>query len=282
MLAHTPASSAMYLSHWGLSHSPFHATAGLGQAYPSQAFEEATARVDYLIAQSRRMGALLGESGLGKSTVLDVLAQALPGQGVRLASVDAMALSPHELLWQVASQLGATPDPADSLSRIWRRLEDTLAHCRWQGQPVVLLVDDADQAGADVARQLIRLAALESAPGARWTILLAADPQRLGDLNASLLERIDMRVDLFPWSEEDTVGYVQHALIDAGRELPIFSDDALTRLHDLALGVPRHIVRLADFALVAGAGAALDAVEVGQIEGAFEALRWSPPTPHLV
>jgi len=272
----------MYLSHWGLSHSPFHATAGLGQAYPSQAFDETTARVDYLIGQRRRMGALLGESGWGKSTVLNALAQGLPKQAVRVAAIDAVALSPHELLWQVCSQLGATPDPADGLPRIWRRLEDTLAHCRWQGQSVALLVDDADQAGADVARQLIRLAALESAPGASWTILLAADPQRLGDLNTSLLERIDMRVDLFPWSEDDTVGYVQHALIDAGRDLPIFTDAALVRLHELAMGLPRHVVRLADFALVAGAGELLDSVDVGQIEGAFDALRWSPPTPHLV
>ncbi|MEM8866253.1 MAG: AAA family ATPase [Planctomycetota bacterium] len=273
----------MYLSHWNLSHSPFHPAAGLGPAYPSEAFEEATARIDYLVQERRRVGALLGEAGLGKSTVVQGVGPMLARRGAKVATVDAVGLSPTELLWQVTSQLGAQPDRADDAPRLWRRLEDQLTHNRWQNAETVLLVDDADQAGADLQRQLIRLAGLESAPGARWTIILASDPQRLGGLSTSLLHRIDLRVDLFEWTLSDTTGYVQHALIDAGSHRPIFTDEALLRLQEKSTGIPRYVVRLADFALVVGASAGLDHVGPQEIDAAFSELRWSPPAAtHLV
>lgn len=273
----------MYLSHWGFAETPFQPAAGLGPAYPSEAFEEATARIDYLVDQRRRVGVLLGEAGWGKSTVLLDQAEALARGGKKVALVDAVGLSPYELLWQAASQWGAQPDAADDTPRLWRRIEDTLAHHRWQGTPTVLLVDDADQAGADAQRSLVRLAGMESAPGAQWTMVLASAPDRLSLFTEPLLHRIDLRVDLYPWTANDTIGYVQHALIDAGSMDPIFTDAALERLHERSAGTPRHVVRLADFALVVGAGAGLHAVGPEEVEAAFEQLRWSPPAePHLV
>ncbi|MEN1678361.1 MAG: AAA family ATPase [Planctomycetota bacterium] len=267
----------MYLSHWGLERSPFFASAGLGPAYPSEAFDEATARIDYLLDQSRRMGVLLGEPGWGKTTVLGAVAAQLANRGAAVALVEASALSPAELLWQTASGLGASPDPIDTTPRLWRRIEEKLEHHRWQGRPSILLVDDADQAGPDVQRQLVRLAGLEASPGARWTMILAADPGSLAKLSEPLLHRIDLRVDLFPWTADDTAGYVQHALVEAGATAPLFTDEALQRLHQQSLGVPRHVVRLADFALVLGAGAGLIAVGPDEVDAAFDQLSWSAP-----
>ncbi|MEM6329698.1 MAG: AAA family ATPase [Planctomycetota bacterium] len=275
-----------WLEHWGLQQSPFATTAGVGTPYPSDALEEAAARIEYLVAEGRRVGALLGEPGEGKTTVLHATAAAGKRSALRgaaVAMVDAVALSPRELLWQAASQLGAAPDPGDDTPRLWRRVEDRLCHLRWQGMPAVLLVDDADAAGPDAERTLVRLAGLESAPDARWTIILATRPARLAKLDDALLHRIDLRVDLFPWTEQDTAGFVQHALIDAGCLSPIFTDAALARLHTQTEGLPRHVVRLADFALVAGAGAGQSQIGPEAIDAAFDELRWSPaPTADLV
>lgn len=267
----------MYLSHWGLTQSPFFASAGLGPAYPSEAFDEAAARIDYLVAEQRRMGVLLGEPGLGKTTVLGAAAEQLRRRGDAVALVEAAALTPAEMLWQIAVGLGASPDPTDTPARLWRRIEEKLEHHRWQNRRSVLLVDDTDAAGPDLQRQLIRLAGLEAAPGARWTIILAADPAGLARLSEPLLHRIDLRIDLYPWTADDTAGYIQHALVEAGATAPLFSDAALQRLQDHGAGVPRHLVRLADFALVLGAGAGLAAVGPEEVDAALEQLRWSAP-----
>ncbi len=270
-------SAPTWLSHWGLRQSPFATTAGVGQSYPTQAFEEATARIEYLIAQQRRMGVLVGEPGEGKSTILQAMQDSGRRRGIHVALVDAVALSQHELLMQTTSQLGGSPDPGDSLPTLWRRLEDTLAHHRWQGQSSLLMIDDADQAGADIQRQLLRMSGMESTADARWTLLIATQTARLASFDESLLHRIDLRIDLFPWTYDDTVGYVQHSLIDAGCLEPLFTDEALHQLQTRAQGVPRHVARLADFALVAGAAAEATCIEAEQIDAAFEQLRWSPP-----
>lgn len=267
----------MYLQHWGLENSPFRTNVDPEGAYPSAAHQEAAARIAYLVAEGRRAGVVLGETGLGKSTLLRSAAASLARGGASVALVDAMAISSRELLFGLATGLDSSPDLADDLPRLWRRIEDSLAHHRWQGRDAALLVDDADQAGPDVMQHLVRLAGLEANGDAHWTIILATQPQRLGRLDASLLQLIDLRIDLFAWTAEDTVGYVQHALVDAGRMAPVFTPEALTRLHELSEGTPRHVIRLADFALLAGAGAEVETIDEEIVQSAFGEIGWVPP-----
>jgi type II secretory pathway predicted ATPase ExeA len=143
-----------------------------------------------------------------------------------------------------------------------------------QQTPTVLLVDDVGQAGPDVASLLVRLARLDPSPAARWTILLGAEPEQAARWNATLRDLVDLRIDLVAWSAEDTIGYVQMSLLEAGRMEPLFEEDALGVLHQLTGGVPRQVIRLADFALLAGAVAGRATIDAVTIEAAHEELAW--------
>jgi len=266
----------MYLNHWQLERSPFAVTPGWEQCYPSPALTEALARIEYLVTQRRRVGALIGERGLGKSTVLARAESRLARRGFQVARVETLGVSQRELLWQVTSQLGAVPRGEDDLPRLWRRLSDRLAENRWQDLATVLLVDDAGQAGPDLAQQLARLARLETDSAARWTLILAAEPHELSRWPDALLHMVDLRIDLYPWSENDTIDYVQHSLVDAGCVAPIFTDEALVRLHELTHGIPRFIARLADFSLLVAANAGNEQIDAETVAEAFDDIRWSP------
>lgn len=267
----------MYLKHWQLDYSPFGTTIDPTRAYPSEALEEAAARIQYLVGERRRVGVLLGERGLGKTATLAATQLRLQRAGAAVCRVDAFGLSRRELLWQAAEGLQAGPDPTDDEARLWRRLSDRARHLKWQNRDAVLMLDDADQLGADLMRQLVRLLRLDPEADSRWTVVLATDPERLARLDEAVLHAIDLRIDLYPWTLDDAAGFVQNALFEAGRTAPVFDDDAIARLHELTAGVPRHVVRLADFALVAGAGAGADAIDAGIVEQAFEEISWSPP-----
>ena len=264
----------MYLKHWGIERSPF-ATAPT-DPYPTQPLTEATARADYLVSQRRRMGALLGGRGWGKSTVLSVVAREQRAKSAEVALIDAVALTARELLWRTAEGLHCAPDPADTQMRLWRRIEDRLAENRWQGRTTLLLVDDAQELGPDSQQQLVRLARIESDPNSRWTVILSTAPESLDRLSPALLHLIDLRIDLALWSSVDTVGYLQNALFEAGRLEPVFTDGALERLHELTHGAPRHVARLADFALLAGAGAGAEQIDASLVEQAFGETKWVP------
>jgi general secretion pathway protein A len=191
-----------------------------------------------------------------------------------VALVDAAGLGSREFLWQLAASLGAAPRDDAEVAPLWRLIADRVAENRLQGMNSVLLVDDAGQAGPDVMMQLARLARLDPTPAARWTIVLAAEPHQAARWSETLRDLVDLRVDLGPWSESDTIGFVQSSLVDAGRFDPVFDDEALVAIHELAGGVPRRVLRLADFALLAGAASQLEAIDAATVHAAADEMSW--------
>ncbi len=71
------SNESLPLKHWGLERWPFRSTPGWHQFYPTAGHNEALARIEYLVDGRRRLGVLLGESGVGKSLVLRVAAAQL-------------------------------------------------------------------------------------------------------------------------------------------------------------------------------------------------------------
>ncbi len=267
----------MALDHWGIDRSPFETSLQIDQFYPSSTHDEALARIEYLINAQRQLGLLLGGPGMGKSLVLQVAAQQLARNGCAVVFVDALGLSTRELLWQVVAGLGAAPPQDADVAQLWRRVSDRVAENRMQQIHTLLLVDDAGQAGPDLLAHLVRLARIDRQASARWTIVLASEPEQATRWKANLLELVDLRINLPPWNESDTIGYVQTALIEAGRFDPVFEEEALQSLHKLSGGVPRQIARLADFALLAGAAAEMETIDAPTIESAQKELSWNMP-----
>jgi general secretion pathway protein A len=139
------------------------------------------------------------------------------------------------------------------------------------------LVDNAGLAGPDVVTQLMRLSRLDTTPSAMWTIVLAAEPGQAARWPQSLRDLIDLRIELHRWELNDTVGYVQTALVEAGRLEPLFDEAALAALHERSEGVPRRVARLADYALAAGAAARASVVDRSLVEGACQEISWPAP-----
>lgn len=267
------------LEHWRLKYWPFRPTLEVDHFYPSPAHEEALARLEYLVAARRRLGVLLGETGVGKSVLLRQASRQLARQGRSVAVVDAAGVSTREFLWQLAAAFGTAPREEADVVRLWRQVADHVAQNRWQQVDTVLMIDDAGQAEPDVVMLLLRLGRLEPTPDARWSLVLAAEPAQAARWNEPLRALVDLRVDLQPWSEQDTVGYVQTALVDAGRFEPVFDDGALAELHKLSGGVPRQVLRLADMALLEGATAGRNSIDAATVRATQGQVTWTPSAP---
>jgi type II secretory pathway predicted ATPase ExeA len=70
----------------------------------------------------------------------------------------------------------------------------------------------------------------------------------------ALRQRIGMEYHLGPLNAEETTAYVQHRLRVAGRDAPLFEEQAMALLFEHAGGVPRLINIIAAKALVEGFG----------------------------
>ena len=141
-----------------------------------------------------------------------------------------------------------------------------------QGVPTIVLLDNAGQVGADLITQLERLARIHPASESLLSLVLTANVSSIASLGESLLDLVDLRIDLDPWDELDTIGYLQLALIEAGSDRPLFDDQALSELHRLATGVPRKVSRLAEYALLAGSSSEQEIVDAGTVKSAHETL----------
>lgn len=68
---------------------------------------------------------------------------------------------------------------------------------------------------------------------------------------SALDQRISTRFQINGMDSKDTAGYIHSHLAYAGRTDPLFSEDAITTIHDGARGYPRAINNLAISALIA-------------------------------
>lgn len=262
----------MYQSHWGLDETPFHTQFDPRFFYHSPTHEEALARLHFLVEYRRRLGLVIGPQGSGKSLLLDVFAVELRREGLPVARVNLLGVDRIEMLWLLATELGVNPSNEALPPMLWRSVTDRITEHRYQRVETVLLFDEADRATEEVLSQVSRLAQFDSSPEARVTIVLAGCPERIPRLGTSLLERVELRIDVAPWEPTDTEGYVRASLERAGRKAPVFDLPAIERLHELAEGIPRRITQLADLALLAGAGRNLQQIDAETIESVYNEL----------
>lgn len=256
----------MYQSYWGLGDSPFRGSFDTRFFHQGLAQDEALARLHFLVEEHRTVGMLLGCPGSGKSMLLEVFARQLGTFGSQKALVNLVGLDEQEFLWQVAAQLGVEISPSASQFTLSRTLADQIAANRYQQLSTVLLLDDADEAPAEVIREIARLAQIDMMHDARLTIVLTAQPSRAGRLGARILDIAELRVDLDGWEADETAAFVKQALAVAGRSTPVFTEAALARLHERSAGIPRRVKQLADLALLAGAGQNLVQIEPETID----------------
>jgi general secretion pathway protein A len=266
----------MYGSYWGLSESPFRGGFDARQFYQGIAQEEALARLHFLVDEHRALGLLLGAAGSGKSMLLEMFARALPAFGCQRALVNLSGIGLDQFLWLVSSQLGVEVSRAANRFTLARSLEDHLVANRYQQLATVLLLDDADEASAEVLSEIARLAQLDMVRDARLTVVLTCQPSRAGRLGPRLLNLAELRIDMDGWDADETAAYVKSALAVAGRSTPVFGEAALLRLYEHSGGIPRRVKQLADLALLAGAGQNTTQIDALTVDSASEELGIAP------
>ena len=264
----------MHHSYWGLNRPPFARQNSLdGSFHEGEVQAEGLARLRHVIQHSRRAALVTGERGCGKSLLLRQFAAECRDQGLHISEVDLDSVHPQEMLRQIASQLALNPRRDDDPSRLLSRLVDWAAAADFHRSHALVLADHADEAGPDVLRLLARCARMFDSYAPCLTLVSACRDENVMRLGNDLLDSIDLRIQLGPWEEADTIAYVQLALLDAGCDRPVFKDHALAVLHTLSGGVPRDVNRLADYAMAGGAAVGCETIDAGIVEAAYDALK---------
>jgi general secretion pathway protein A len=265
----------MYETYWQLEARPFDNYAAEHFYYPSDSHQGALLKLRYVV-ETRRGGAVLtGEAGLGKTLLVRALKKQMPediGPFVHL-------LFPHmpadQLLCYLAGELGGDVNQGGTVQQSVRFIADVLGRNTREGRHALIVIDEAHLLDVNGALEAVRLLLnLETEGQPDFTLLLVGQTTLLAavDRHPQLEERLGVKCLLRPLTQTETFAYVQHRLSMAGASQPIFDDQALETIHQLSLGVPRRINRLADLALLIGCAEELTQIGATHIEAVAEEL----------
>jgi type II secretory pathway predicted ATPase ExeA len=265
----------MYTQWFQLDRLPFRLRPDPEFLFAAGEFQQAVQQLRALIARGHGVLTLTGETGSGKSTVLQALT-AEPDEQRTIVHVPQPDIAAPRLLERLHEQLGLPSRhgvAADSIDLLARRIAEE--HAR--GRRIVIVVDDAHQMPQGTLRQLLRVAALQAAP----LLLLAGEPGLLSLLESFAAETpvpVAGAVTLPAFGQAETAAYVPHRLRLAGA-LPgsgdIFDREALLEVYRYSGGVPALINVLADAAMKQARTRLSRAVNVHDVRSAARALHWN-------
>ena len=264
----------MYEEFYGLKEKPFSRTPDPRFLYQSRKHAEALARLQ-LAVEDMDLVLLTGDIGCGKTTLSRALIDGFDGRYHPLLIINPR-LSPIQLLQTVALRLGI--DEEHTRQGVLEGINAKLFELYEMGKRTVLIIDEAQLIASKETFEEIRLLtnfqlddrnllAVVLIGQTELKTRLAKRPYR------ALRQRIGLQYHLGPLDEAETREYVVHRLSVAGREAPLFDEEAIAALYYYSDGIPRLINVLAGNALLEGFGREAAVITGEIVENVAEELR---------
>ncbi len=234
----------MYTSHFHLRSEPFSLTPDPAFLYLSPGHAEALAALQIGLEGRRGIMVMVGEVGMGKTTLLYSLLSEL-GEGIKTAYVSNTKLPFDDILRQALADFGvpcASRDRVELLSA----LNAFLRECAAEGTTAALVIDEAHNLKSDVFENLRLLSNYETYTEKLLQIVLVGQPELETKLRQVSLrqvtERVAVRCNINPLSRAEGLRYVEHRLQRVGgSSASIFTAPALELILWKARGIPRRI-----------------------------------------
>lgn len=263
----------MYLSHWGMQRRPFESCHALEFFVPYDSARLAIHKLRYVLENRQGVATLDGMAGVGKSQVARMLERDLAGAGWTCLYVPYPGNSAAEGLGLLASRLGVPREeqrwsPFDGLAERLSVFGET-------GSPLCVILDDCHTMDEIAFFDDLRMLLNVEAGGRPVLNLLLLGQSRLHEaLTAAsgFSSHVGLSVTLPSMSEEETKMYVLYRLKVAGCQRGIFTRHAASVIAERSGGIPRHVNRLCEVALIGAFGAGQQKVSPEIVEEAAETL----------
>lgn len=275
-----------HLQHLGWTRHPFPPTPDAGRYFYTAHLEQEFAEALHCLLARKGFVLLSGEVGLGKSTFLRHLIEALQGQGASVALVLNTFLQGLDLLNAINRDFGLVPgaDFAESLET----LNQFLLECHQAGSTCVLLIDDAQNLSLESLELVRLLTNLETGQHKLLQIVLAGQPELQDSLARpqirQLASRIVKHLQLGPLSADELGRYVDFRLGGDAAGVRLTAA-GLRELRACSGGNPRRIHLIMDrclYGVLLRNDGLIDAALVGKATAEAGFRRAPSRRPHLV
>lgn len=245
-----------HLGYYHLTQEPFSVMPLTQFYFHSEQHDRAMERLLRAAQGMKGLAVLIGEVGLGKTLLARRLLEKLPDSEfeVSLLVVLHKDVDSTWLLKRIAAQVGVENIPdqkVELLTALFKRLNEIAE----QGKKTVVLIDEAHMLRNKVLMEEIRgLLNLETESQKLISFIFFGLPELEECLavDPPLAQRVAVRFNLKPLSQEATERYIEYRLEQAGGTEDIFSREAVAKIHEFSKGIPRLINVICDNALFEG------------------------------
>jgi len=274
----------MYKDFFGLNRAPFELSPDPFFMFCSERSKEALASICYAISQRKGFVVMTGEVGTGKTLVLRCLFEWWRHEKIAFAYLFSPRLPVIDFLRYVASDFKIeVTEPTKG--NLLRALYEFFVAQFERGLTTVLVIDEAHLMPTTVLEEIRMLTNVETNQKKLVQILLVGQPELDTKLDSfelrQLKQRIAVRCQLEPLSQEETRLYIEHRLNLAGAKVgakPIFPAETAKAIYFYSQGIPRVINAVCEHALIAAFARQVRVVPVEIIEEAASYFRLQSTT----
>lgn len=238
----------MFLNHFKMNDHPFQERPPVEWILNDNRICESLARLDYF-AQQGTLALLIGQTGVGKSTLLRLFIQNLSKNRYRPLYLHFTGIPSAGLLRLIVTQLGEAPRRGKE-NLFLQILERTA-----KGELLTLLIIDEAHLIDPQALTDLRLLVSSALDTDTPVKIVLSGQESLARLLArasltDLVNRISVRCHLSALTKEQTASYIDSRMRRAGSNDKVFEPEAKSLIHDYASGIPRQINNIATACLL--------------------------------
>lgn len=243
-----------FFQSYGLRENPFSISPDPRYLLPTAQTQEALAQLTYGVAHRKGFMLLSGETGTGKTTVLNSLQEWLRAENVPTVFIFNPHLRMNHVLDFMLTELGVPFNPATTDdARV--TLIHWLVALKRRGSTAVVILDEAQGFSREMLEEIRLLLTFEVEGEPLLQVILAGQPELERKLRQpelrQLWQRITLRCRMSPFTREQTAAYIASRLRTAGApEETVFSPGAVSAIHSYSLGIPRVMNLLCEHSLI--------------------------------
>lgn len=270
----------MYQPYWQLDSRPFEHASDARFVFATDSQRGALLKLRYVLENRRGAALLAGESGLGKSLLVETLLRELPSAFAPRVHLVFPQMPTDQLLTYLGDQLTGQHSPLTlSIDQSIRRIEIALREAAQAGKHAIVAIDEAHLLRDTHTLEALRLLMNFQHEGQSLATFLFAGQTALVlavRRLPALEERVSVTCILSRLSQDETGRYIEHRLTAAGAQRTIFEPSAVETIFQLTHGIPRQINRLCDLALLVGYGEELRTLTGDHLESIYAELLGLP------
>ncbi|MFY8327089.1 ExeA family protein [Pseudoalteromonas sp. ZZD1] len=260
----------MYLSFFNLSEMPFTLTPNTEFFCALAPHNEAMQVLITALEMGEGFIKVTGEVGTGKTLLCRKLLNQIE-RDYTVAYLPNSYLSPDELRWALAVELGMDVDKQLDQQALSQLINHHLLALQKEGKKVVLLIDEAQSLSWDALEALRLFTNIETESEKLIQVVLFGQPEldeKLAHTRVrQLRQRISFSYQLRPMTTGEVIYYINHRLQIAGfKGAPLFTKQLGLKIAQASRGIPRLVNILCHKTLLQAYGEGLTEVSSRHIK----------------